>query len=355
MNDIKGILNQMQEIWNSYIFKLKFFRNYYKFDEATSSNHFGQILDHFDDSLCIVQNAKSPEPIEERYAFNISLLQTIYVQQDLIEEMHRIFKTNINKGGLYKDLNYKTNRELRNELVGHPIRREKGNGKMISSVTLSYHTKPNTIEYVRYHNINGYAFEKIQYSVEDVILRHNQFLIDNLNLIFLKIHKPLNKYLQKIEEIRNVLKQGNFEAVVRLTEAYYESFEDENYLYKSNQIKKVFDIKSKHPRYQMIIDDYLFDLEYHLNEIVNKIESITKGKERKMANYPINICEYHYEMGKLFSRRNFQDFDFFGGILKKTLVNNKEAINELNFMELNILDEVNYYSSCNYLNKILTK
>jgi hypothetical protein len=354
MNDIKDILEQIQEIWNNYIFKLKFFRNYYKFDEATSSNHFGQILDHFDDSLCIVQNAKTPELIEERYAFNISLLQTLYVQQDLIEEMHRIFKTNVNKGHLYKDLNYKTNRELRNELVGHPIRRENGNGIMISSVTLSYHNQPNTIEYVRYHNSNGYAFEKIQYSVEDVISRHHIFLKDNLNLIFVKIHKPLNKYLRKVEEIQNVLKQGNFDAVVRLTEAYYESFQDENYLYNSNQIKAVFDLKSTHPRYQFMIDSYLFDLEYHLNELVNKIESITKNKERKMVNYPINISEHHYEIGKLFTKRNFQDFDFYGGILKNKLIDNKEAIKELNFMELNILDEVNYYSSCNYLNKILT-
>jgi hypothetical protein len=355
MNEIQDILNQIRDVWNNYIFKLKFFHSYYKFDDATVSNHFGQVLDHFDDSLHIVENAKAPESIDEQYSFNISLLQTIYVQQDLIEEMHRIFRTNVNKGKLYEDFNYKINRELRNELVGHPIRRENGNGKMISSVTLSYHAKPNTIEYVRYHKENDYSFDKIEYPVNEIIARHYQFLIKNLNFINTEINKSLIKYLKKIEEIRIALNQKNFLAVTRLTENYYESFQHENYLYKTNQIQLVFDKKDTHPRFQLIIDEYLFDLEYHLNEMSNEIESISMDKERKTANYPIYICKYQYEIGKLFTKRNYQDFDFFGGILKKSLTNNTEAVNELNFMEANIQDEVNYYSSCNYLSKILPK
>lgn len=353
MDDVKQILEQIQDIWNNYIFKLKFFRNYYKFDSATASNHFGQVLDHFNDSLHIVENALTPESLSERYAFNISLLQTIFVHQDLIEEMHRIFKTNVNQGELYKDSNYKINRELRNELVGHPIRRVNGNGDLTSAVTLSYNSQPNFIEYARYHKSNSYSFEKIQYSVDEIISRHHEFLIKNLNLIIESINKPLNRYLKKIEEIRKALNQGNFIAIIRLTENYYESFQNENFLYKSNLIQAVFDKKDTHPRYQLLIDEYLFDLQFHLNEMVNEIESITKGKERKMANYPLYIPKYHYEIGKLFTKRNHQDFDFFGGILKKTLEDNKEAINELNFMEANIQDEVNYLSSCNYLSKIL--
>lgn len=354
MDDIKNILEQIRDVWNSYIFKLKFFQSYYRFDEATASNHFGQILDHFEDAIYIIEDAQTPESIHKRYSFNISLLQTIYVQQDLIEEMHRIFKTNVNKGELYKALNYKLNRELRNELVGHPIRRENGNGTMISSVTLSYQAQPETIEYVRYHKSNGYSLEKIQHSVEEIISRHHEFLKDNLNLIYKEIHKPLNKYLSKINEMLKLLNQGNFNAIVRLVDNHYETFQNENFLYSSSQIKAVYNKKEIHPRYQTVIDEYLFDLGYHLKEMVNKIESITKGKERKLISYPINICDYHYEIGKLFTKRNYQDFDFYGGILKKQLSGNSKAIEELNFMETNINDEVDYYSSCNYLDKMLT-
>jgi hypothetical protein len=353
MNDIEDILKQIQDVWNSYIFKLKFFRKHFNFDEATASNHFGQILDHFSDSLHIVDKAQTPESLEERYAFNISLLQTIFVHQDLIEEMHRIFKTNVNQGKLYDDVNYKVNRELRNELVGHPIRRENGNGDLTSSVTLSYNSQPNSIEYVRYHKSNGYSVEKIHHKLEEVIFRHHQFLKDNLRFIFKKIFNPLNKYLQKIDEIRKLMQQGKFQAVVRLTEIYYDTFQHEDFLYSSNQIVAVYDKKDNHPRYKLIIEQYLFDLDYHLNEMTNKIESITKGKERKMINYPITICKYHYEVGKLFTKRTYQDFDFFGGILKNSLVDNHEAIKELNFMEINIRNEIEYYASCNYLDKIL--
>lgn len=354
MNNNKSTLEQISELWNNYIFKLKFFRNHYKFDAATASNHFGQILDHFSDSMYIIENAKTPELIHNRYSFNISLLQTIYVHQDLIEEMHRIFKTEVNKGKLYTDLNYKINREIRNELVGHPIRRENGNGDMISAVTLSYQDAPNTIEYIRYHKTNNYSFEKVHHSVQEIIDRHSSFLRDNLNHIYLHIHESLKLYLKKIKEVQSVMDNGKFDGVVRLVENHYETFQDDNFLYTSEQINAVFQKKDQHPRYQLMIDNYLADLSYHLKEMTNTIESVVSSKEREIINYPIDVCKHHYEVGKLFTKRNEQDFKFFGSLLKSQVAGNATAIEELDFMALHIYDEVDYYASCNYLSKTLT-
>lgn len=356
MNSTKEILDQIRDLWNNYIFKLKFFRDYYKFDAATASNHFGQILDHFSDSMYIINETKIPDSIHNRYSFNIALLQTIFVQQDLIEEMHRIFKTNVNKGKLYEDTNYKINREMRNELVGHPIRRKDGNGEMISSVTLSYQTSPENIAYIRYHKDREYAHEKIEQSVSDIVNRHLDFLNSNLNLIYKNIHKSLRKYLNKTKEIRKVLDLKDINAITRLVEHHYETFQDENYLYQSNQIIEVHTKKGDHPRYQLMLDDYYFNLDYHLKEMTNSIESIIEGEEREIIGYPIDVCKHHYEVGKLWTKRNRQDFKFFGELLETKVKDEYPLVlEELSFMEKHIDDEVEYYSACNYIQKKLTE
>ena len=54
---------------------------------------------------------------------------------------------------------------------------------------------------------------------------------------------------------------------------------------------------------------------------------------------------YHYEIGKIGSKRNPMDFDFFGGILRKKCLENELVLNELNHMEQNIWDEIEYYTS----------
>lgn len=355
MRNINSTLEQIRDLWNNYIFKLKFFHKHYNFDEATVTNHFGQILDHFSDSLPVLENTELPKSIHARYSFNISLLQTIYVHQDLIEEMHRIFKTGVNKGKLYEDVNYKINREIRNDLVGHPIRRKNGNGVMISSVTLSYHPKPNYIEYARYHKSSNYDFQIIQHSVQEIIERHLVFLNDNLNQIYLHINKSLQLFLKKIKEIQAVLESNTFDGVVRLVENHYETFQDENYLYQSNQILKVYNKKEEHPRYQLTIDIYKSDLDYHLKQMTNTIIGVIENKEIENISYPINVCKHYYEIGKLFTKRNYRDFEFFGNSLRKQVPECSQALEELSFMEENIEDEVNYYSSCLYLQKILTE
>ena len=353
MNDINQRLDQIRDVWNNYIFKLKYFRKHYKFDAATSSNHFGQILDHFTDSLPVLDNSKLPSAnaIHARYAFNISLLQTIYVQQDLMEEMHRIFKTNKSKKDLYLDENYKINREIRNELVGHPIRRK--NGEMISSVTLSYRNKPQHLEYVRYHKSSNYGFEKIQHSVPEIIEKHLTFLSENLNQIYSHIHKSLKLFQKKIKEIEVVIKKGDFPGITRLVENYYETFQDDSYLYETGKILEVYRKKDEHERYQLVVDDYLFDLNYHLKEMTNTILAILENEEAETIGYPIQVCKHHYEVGKLFTKRNQMDFEFFGSSLRDQIAENDKAIAELDFMKLHIDKEVEYYSACNLLRHLL--
>jgi hypothetical protein len=54
---------------------------------------------------------------------------------------------------------------------------------------------------------------------------------------------------------------------------------------------------------------------------------------------------YHYEIGKLATKRNPMDFEFFSGFLKSKCQDNRTVMEELKHMELNIFDEIEYYTS----------
>lgn len=120
--DLNYKLGKIGDLWNYFILEYKFFKNQIKFTEEIQTNYFGDILGYFKDTLDIIFNYKQSNSYSERFSNHIGLLQSIYVQQDFIEELLAIFKCSINKGDLKNDPNYLINREIRNELVGHPIR-----------------------------------------------------------------------------------------------------------------------------------------------------------------------------------------------------------------------------------------
>jgi hypothetical protein len=115
--------SKISDIWNNYIWEYKFCNSKIKFTNDVKSNYFGDILNYFSDTFEIIYADKKTESFSENIENSISFLQAIYIQQDFIEELLHIFKCNVNKGILKQDPNYSINRELRNELVGHPIKK----------------------------------------------------------------------------------------------------------------------------------------------------------------------------------------------------------------------------------------
>ena len=149
IEEIEYKLNQIADIWNHFIWEYNFCKKNIRFDLEAKTNYFGDILGYFQDTNDIIFNYTNPNNQSERFSKQISLLQSIYVQQDFIEELLRLFKLKLNKGNLKKDPNYYINRDLRNELVGHPIRRENGNGKLISSCLFGYNGDSDKITYLK--------------------------------------------------------------------------------------------------------------------------------------------------------------------------------------------------------------
>ena len=182
-SSVEEKLDKIADIWNHYIWDYKFCSSRIKFNEDIKTNYFGDILGYFQDTSEIVFQNKEVKNNTDKFSNSISLLQAIYIQQDFIEEMLGIFKTGIDKGQLKRDPLYQINRELRNELIGHPIRKFKD--KLISSTLFSYKCKENEIEYLRYHQANNFKFETKSYLISEIQNRHLEFLEKYLDLMLL--------------------------------------------------------------------------------------------------------------------------------------------------------------------------
>jgi hypothetical protein len=392
----KEKLHKIADIWNHFIWEYKFCNSKIKFTEDVRTNYFGDILGYFQDTFEIIYNEKTTNLYSDRFAYHISLLQAIYVQQDFVEELLIIFKCDINKDKLKQDENYAINREIRNELVGHPIRKTKipvddtnitGNNDsctisnktkmksvLLSSTLFSNYSSDTTIQYIRYHRNNNYQFEIKTFQISDILKRHTDFLNTYLDKILHKLKGILDKYLREIERLEVCIDNQDFETVIKIVELTFESIFKSDYIYDKTLLVKVFKRRQEHDRYQVIIDNFYSDLKKGVIDIKNYVEEIFEPKSFEHSVEPpifdISFTEtsdsvdniqqdikvtYHYELGKLASKRNIQDFDFFSKLLINKCSNNNLVIAELEHMRENIYDEIEYYSAYSLICKELNE
>ena len=374
--DIEFKLNKISDIWNRFIWDYRYCSNKIKFDDDVKTNYFGDILGYFQDTFDIVfKTEKLPHEYYEKFSHTISFLQAIYIQQDFVEEMLGVFKTGIDKGQLKKDSSYSINRDIRNELIGHPIR--KLGGKLISSTLFSYQTVSNQIQYLRYHIDNDFRFESKTHLISDIRERHKNFLERYFDEILLKLRLILDEYLKELQKLETVIEKHEFPTVLKLVDLYFEAIFKSDFCYDKKSLLKIYELKDKHQRYRNFIHRFYDDLKEALfdkrssvyeiynrkitdysnisNEDISKIEiAFSHSTEKERSNDQIDRS-YHYEIGKIATKRNPVDFDFFGGILRGECKDNDLVQNELNHMERNIDDEIEYYTSLRLICKELNE
>lgn len=357
-------LDRIADIWNHFIWEYDFCKRKIKFTPEVRTNYFGDILGYFQDTFDIIFNDGESNSYSSRFSNQISLLQSIYVQQDFIEELLVIFKCGIDKGDLKKDSNYSINREIRNELVGHPIRKHKG--QFISSCLFGYNGGSDKIVYLRYHKDNNYKFESMEYPVTEIIDRHKEFLNKYFDKILNKLKKILSEFVKEIENIESLIDKKSFDEILKISTVFYESIFEYDFIYDIESLKKVYARKNEHRRYQNFIDKFYYDLKNSLREKKEYvIELFEPRKEIKNIEIEKPILDdikfvdfskiettneerpvtYHYELGKIATKRNPMDFSFFGGCLKRKCADNELVINELNHMESNIYNDIEYYTA----------
>lgn len=366
--DVKYKLDQIANIWNDFICENDFCKQKIKFTSEVRTNYFGDILGYFQDTFDIIFDDRQSKSYSDRFSNHISLLQSIYVQQDFIEELLIIFKCGINKGDLKKNRNYSLNREIRNELVGHPIRRI--NGQFISSCLFGYNGGSDKIVYLRYHKDNNYEFESMEYEIAHIILRHKYFLETYFDKILNKLKRILSNLVKEIENVEKLIDIKSFDEILNILSVFYESIFKYDFIYDKESLLKIYARKNEHRRYQILIDKFYSDLKSSLKEKKGYAVDIFEPKKvfavskTERAILDMNIIKfitppeitittenierpvtYHYELGKIATKRNARDFSHFAGTLKIKCAENKIVLNELKHMEVNFYDDIEYYSA----------
>jgi len=329
--EIEYKLEQIANIWNHFIWEYDYCKKEIKFDLEVKTNYFGEILGYFQDTNNIIFNYSDSGKHSKRFSNQISLLQSIYVQQDFIEELLRLFKLKQNKGDLKKDPNYSINRDIRNELVGHPIRRENGNGALISSCLFGYNGGIDKITYLKYHRENNFRFESVEFAIPEIISRHKQFLIFYFDKILNKLKRILSKFTNEIENLEKLIEKKSFNEILKISNVFFESIFKSDYIYDKESLLKIYTKREEHKRYQNLIDQFYKDLKSGLKETKKYVFELSQPRkefnaveiERPIFNIQfVNTSElnpedieksvsYHYELGKLATKRDSRDFVFF--------------------------------------------
>ncbi len=373
---IEKKLDKIADIWNSFILEYKFCNSKIKYTEDIKSNYFGDILHYFSDTFYIIFKDSTPSNFLENFETSISFLQAIYVQQDFIEELLLIFKCNVLNGDLQLDKNYKINRDIRNELVGHPIRKSKfldqatnkNKLRLLSSALFSNHFTPGNISYIRYHRDNNYKQESISHAKKDILARHLAFLDRHFDIILNKLGSILKSFYKKIEEIEKVVDNAPFEKVISVVSQSFEFTFHSEPLFKPNLLLEAYVKKDIHIRYSNAIEYFIAGLKTSINETKNTITGFlnkdylkpfepaippgTPLKIKIQANPKVSVS-YHYELSKLSEKRKPIDFNFFASLLREKCREKHEVLRELDFMEINLENDLEYYCSYHHIKNLL--
>lgn len=365
MELIKWKLDKITEIWNHYFWNYRFLQKKINFNEEVKTNYYGDILSYFNDTFDLIYTNKNDQ-FQNNIFHYTGLLQIIYVHQDLMDELLHIFKL---QGAPIADKN--PNREIRNELIGHPIRRHKKGNELISSVLFSNSTSNKHLEYIIYSKSNNFKAKVIAYDIQAIVNNHKEFLNKYFDIILNKICIHLNNYEKRLAEFENSLKNNiTFEKVLHQTDISFEYILKFNHLYTKEYLLECYKRQNDHQRYKFVIAMFLKELAFHIKETRTNIYTFIKEREsgpKKYKNMPIPVVriiskksikqkktkkrDYRYELGKLHERHPVFTIDYF----KDAFKTNKKIIFELENMKSNFNNDLEYFSSYEYLRKLILK
>ncbi len=366
INDAKEKLNRISDVWFHFAWEFKSGRSDVNFNDDTKTTYFGDILSYFSDTFDLLEKRNSSKSYQDHAFFFTGIMQIIYVQQDLIGELMYAFKLDKDKL-LGNDLNRNINREIRNELIGHPIRRnKKDSNSLVSTVIFGNKLSHEKIHYVRYSKENSFVGVEVGHALSDVIERHLIFLNTSFDLILKKISVILLRFKSQTLKLQKTINNRRIDFLKKLglIDQLFETIWKENHLYRKKLLVQIYKRIKEHKRYQFAFDMFLNELKKSISERiawVDKIlfpEKINTGINRftpPKINFihgpfskrnKVNIKrDYNYELGKLMEKHPIWGVSFF----KEQFSKNKVVLLELDNMTQNEDSVLEYYCSYEYL------
>lgn len=333
MNTVKETLEKITRTWNSFFLENKFCQEQINFTTEVRTNYYGDILSYFNDTIDFLENFEFHPDFQKSIFQTIGTLQTIYTHQDLTDELLYIFKL---PKSTKQDKN--PNRQVRNELVGHPIRRI--NGELLSSVFFGREFRNGIIHYILYSKENSFQGKEVFYTIQSLAESHQQYLEKFTKIIWKRIEKILRQLQKKLLIIKSLQDQSeDFNKLLNVVNHYYNQIFKDNYLFEPVILSECYNRQSEHPRYKNTINLFVSTLREYITETHKYIDELfqsepTKWEAVEMPKIEImfvnmneertekqNKPEYlHYEFSKLFEKHPVFGLDYF---LKSLTVSHK--------------------------------
>lgn len=366
ISQIRKDIELILEIWNYYIRKHKFFRKHTNLKDNFSSNYGAMAIRYLIDTFSVIEYEKvEAESHYANFANAISFMQAMYIQQDLIWEFLLMFSCKIEKGDLKQDENYTINRNIRNELVGHPIRRNKRDSeekeRLISFTFFSNAQNIENIAYFKWHIDNGYDLENIKVSRTDIKHRHYTFLETYIKIIIDRLKELLREFKKVLLCVEKAIDNNiPFTNLLKLLKDQYEGAYIYDEFYSEENLISIYNRRNEYKRYEVVIEEFYADLKTILKESIDDIDIIANNKQpydkplETSDSETISISveaekdDYSYELGKLVDK---DDFAFYS--LEKNCADNPSVMDELKHMRDNMSNDLEYCSAYKYLNRLL--
>lgn len=390
MKSHKQKFSAIANIWRNHIYGCNFFEPKFNLSEVKGNNYFGDLVTYFNDlesTITTEDENNSSENFSRDFKNTISFLQAIFIQQDFVIEMLSIFKCSKALKRIRKDSNFKNNRDIRNELVGHPIKRNRSTNAFVSSAIFSSKLRMNKIAYMIYSKENNFESKHITIERGVIINRHQDFLNHYFDIILKKLKEVLREYKNKLMQIKNSLNQISFENLLDKLAFNYGSIFDSERLFNPELLKKLIKKINFHPRYKSSIEYFYETLNNHLEETISLLEDWINWEiqDEEIQHKTINVSIVEYPLfndieDELLNLGDEQFDDFssqrptisinhdnyiisklhggdmhFADYFKETYIDNNNVIYELEHMEANIDDDSEYYSALQYLCRLLGK
>jgi len=363
MEKVKVLLDRITESWNDYFWEFKYCQDRIRFNEDIKTNYYGDILSYFNGTLDSLSNIKFTDNFQESIFQAVAILQLIYSHQDLTDELLYIFKL---EESTKEDKN--PNRDIRNELVGHPIRRIPKGGALISSVYFGTHFKNGTIHYVLYSRENGFVGKDYFFNLTEIIYNHRTFIEKYALIILRRIKKILGELQKELSLLNRLIDESvGLENLIKLVEQFYDPILKDNYLFDPLILRTCNERRGEHPRYENTVSLFVDTLREYLPERIKSIDEIFVEKipptewvtpqiifvkAGDNAEISRDRSEHlDYEFSKLMSNHPIYDIQYFKGKFQ----NDDDILEELINMENNLTNKLEYYSSFEYLEVLLKK
>lgn len=352
MLNISEKIDAISNFWVHYACKYQTITKKLNCSEGLNPTFFADVVEYLKFSSELVFEKFNPKNGD--LLSLIGTLQMMFVQQDLLDEIRTIFHL---KKAIKSDYML---RQLRNELIGHPISRQ--GGKLKSTVLWNGGFDGESIDYVKYASENNFVPEReTLYTVSELLEEHKQFVNKQLDEIINKIKCLVKIYKSQLKQIVNLQDDiTKFPIYLRLAQQLFEGVFMHSHAFKPEILQHCYDKMDEHQRYKYVIEYFIKTLRDLAGERLEELETGLLPQNRLIPADSI-VFKWHNQTKNLKTVKGSNELDYIlaklverkpvctPGDLRSYVNEDSATMSEISHMEKYYQNDMEYFAAYEYL------